>query len=65
MKTCEMVQEFKFSGRQTRSGSVVISKVYFFLFVEDNSLIGRRFLLKVGYMSFVTNFKVAINRPTF
>ena len=44
---------------------MVISKVYFFLFVEDNSLIGRRFLLKVGYMSFVTNFKVAINRPTF
>ena len=39
--------------------------VKFFLCVEDNTLIGRSFLLKLGYMLFVTNFKVAINIPMF
>ena len=60
-----MVQEFVFSGRQAQTGSVVISKAYFFLFVEDNNLTIRKFLLILGYMLFVTNFKVVINRPTF
>jgi hypothetical protein len=44
---------------------MVISKAYFFLFVEDNRLVRIKVLVKLGYVLFVTNFKVAINGPTF